>query len=443
LHSMAMKSFKPTGKVNKIDLEFARKYIQSFIKPFDQITRHEAIFGNEKLKELNKQSSNGYGMPKGKKSLIDYEMKTITPKLERMLDEFDYKLRNNELKITDILAIETFKDEMRTEAKADTPRTFRVLPLPVIARTKQFLANLLIQIREDMWENQIAIGFNPYLHAHKMKETFDKMAIVFDVDVKNWDGSVLAQIQQMINDVVLDNYIGTDKDSLGLLLSTLINGFVLIGDHVYQNTHAMPSGSWVTALFNSLINKALSAISYSRACRLKKINPDLEKFKQCVDWAMGDDKACGSTDDLKYLFNAVTFRDSCQELNITVTTGDKRPVVLPYTPREELSFLKRTFKYHPKLNRFVAILNKETIFNTLQWYNSDSDYYNAMQGKILSMAVECYLYSIPTWVTLLHFFQNNVADRYNQFTEQEIIDILNSEDGYRQMLNLLEKDYLD
>jgi hypothetical protein len=59
------------------------------------------------------------------------------------------------------------------------------------------------------------------------------------------------------------------------------------------------------------------------------------------------------------------------------------------------------------------------------------------------MAVECYLYSIPTWVTLLHFFQNNVADRYNQFTEQEIIDILNSEDGYRQILNLLEKDYLD
>ena len=161
-----------------------------------------------------------------------------------------------------------------------------------------------------MWNNHVAIGYNPYRDAGKMEEMFKKMHIVFDVDVKNWDGSVLAQVQQMVNDLVMEFYVGEERNSLQLLLNTLINGFVLIGDGIYQTTHAMPSGSRVTALFNSLINKALSAIAYSRACRIQKQQTDLMKFKKCVDWAMGDDKACGATYELKDLFNAITFRDA-------------------------------------------------------------------------------------------------------------------------------------
>lgn len=355
---------------------------------------------------------------------------------------FYKKLKSNTVTIKDILAVETFKDEIRVMEKVDTPRTFRVLPLPVIIRTKQYLAKLLQHIKADMWHNQIAIGYNPYKHAGQMYKQLKSMYMVFDVDVKNWDGTVLAQVQQMVNDVVIEFYSGKNKRGLRLLLNSVINGYVMVGDALYQTTHSMPSGSWITALFNSFYNKVLSAMSYSRACRVDGITPNLDEFKMNVDWAMGDDKQCGATVNTYKQFNAIRFKEACDEWKIVVTNGDKTPITAASTSLSNVSFLKRTYKYNSDLDRMVAVLSYDTILNTIQWYDSKSDYFAAMQGKLLSMSVECYLHSETLWASLYNkFYKTDNGKIFNYFSVEEIIDILNSENGFEVVNELRGKTY--
>jgi len=94
------------------------------------------------------------------------------------------------------------------------------------------------------------------------------------------------------------------------------------------------------------------------------------------------------------------------------------------------------------LKRYVGCLSLDTIMNTLQWINTDTiDCHEAMVGKMRSMQVESYLHSPALFSRLTDIFSEKFPfDAF--FDERKVLRILNSPDGYSEMLHLQGKFFM-
>jgi hypothetical protein len=439
---LAKKSFKPLGKIDEKELNYAKKVISMYIPDFEEISLTDTIFGNEELRGLKMDTSNGYGWDLSKTELFDKSTKTISKEFSDRYNKFLSDSETGNVSIQDVISRESFKDELRLEHKIDKPRTFRVMPLNHIVATKQLLAKVFVHIRKHFDENGIAIGLNPYLDWDKIFAKLSSMKIVFDNDVENWDGGLHCELQDALNDVIRDKYKGSKKGLLDVILNTIVRGYVLVVDAVYMTTHSMPSGTWVTALFNSLLNKMISAMSYYRYFyKMHGYEPTPESFRTLLDLAMGDDKLCGAPESQKEYFNALAVRDVTADMGMKCTDGLKNPIVTPSLPLSEVSFLKRKFKYHFKLRKYVGPLDLETLLNTIQWVDSTKDYEEVMIGKSIAVQTEAFLHSPELRDQLYHIMKKSIPS-IPYMDDDRIIKIMSRSDGYSEIMEKLGKDFL-
>lgn len=438
LQTLSEKSFMPVGKVDREELEYARKVLDSFLIDFDDITMEEVIFGDDELERMNPDSSNGYGWKESKKDLFDFENKTISEKFLNVMDEFNTECEINRVDIKHIVARETFKDELRTTKKVDIPRTFRVLPVQHIVGTKMCLGNLMKHIRKNMWKNGIAIGLNPYKDWDRLFGILKQCDGVFDIDFGKWDGKVHPLLQDLVGDTVFARYHGEHKAMLRVILDSIVRGYVLVGDALYTTTHSLPSGTWVTALFNSMINKCLSAMCLYRAMKKDGKVATIDDFMKLCDWAMGDDKLCGATPGYAKYFNALTMKDIAIDLGMDCTDGCKNPITQPFVDLPNVVFLKRNFRYDWKMDKIKCPLSMETILNSLGWYDKKKDLDVVMTGKAIAAQIEGFIHS-PQLRDKLYNVCKKEFPLTPYMTDEHIRDILGAEDGYQKVMKLLEK----
>ena len=384
VEKMAQKSFKTIPVIPVRELQYARSCLETIIPEFTDITDREVIKGNEDLSSLNKDSVNGFGLEKDKEYYIDFENGCYKPELQLIMEEFKNNVEIGNIRIEDVLYYETLKDELRVETKVDKPRSFRVCRLPIILWTKKILGHLFAQVNKNRNFNQIFIGVNPYKDWSKIFERMENMYWLFDGDIGTFDGKQAAQVQDMVNDIVKLRYRGNYPKLLAFLLEIIVRSWILVRNKLYLSTHSMPSGSWLTALFNSFYNRSYSACSIARQAYIANREPVVSWFHEILDGVAGDDKLCGSPANLKDLFNALTLKEFFESIGMEFTTGTKQEIKEPYTPRDEISFLKRTFVYHPKIKKVMCPLSKETILNSIMWYDTKKELSVVLQGKINS-----------------------------------------------------------
>lgn len=438
LQTLSEKSFMPVGTVNREELDFARQVLDSFLTDFDDIGLQEAIFGDDELERLNPDSSNGYGWKERKEDLFDFENKTISEKFVKTMNEFELECETDNLNIRHIVARETFKDELRTQKKVNIPRTFRVLPVQHIVGTKLCLGNLMKHIRKNMWTNGVAIGLNPYKDWDRLYHQLAQCEGVFDIDFGKWDGKVHPLLQDLVGDTVFARYRGKHKAMLRVILDSIVRGYVLVGDALYTTTHSLPSGTWVTALFNSLINKCLSAMCLYRAMKKDGKIPTVEDFMKLCDWAMGDDKACGAPKGYTQYFNAITMKDIATDLGMECTDGCKNPITEPFVSFSNMVFLKRNFVYDKSMDKIMCPLSVETILNSLGWYDKKKDLDVVMSGKAIAAQIEGFIHS-PKFRDQLYNICKKEFPLTSYMPDERIREILNAEEGYQKVMKLLDK----
>ena len=74
-------------------------------------------------------------------------------------------------------------------------------------------------------------------------------------------------------------------------LECLIHSLVIMMDDLYITTHSLASGHFLTAIFNSLINRMYTAGWHYRQLKTKGIEPQVYAFLSDVtDSVYGDDK---------------------------------------------------------------------------------------------------------------------------------------------------------
>jgi len=299
--------------------------------------------------------------------------------------------------------------------------------------TKKLFGNLIKYYKDNIHTTGICVGFNPYKDFDILARKLKKAKVLCDADFKKWDGTLNARIMKIIAQVFAARYRGCNRKVLQSIMSTIINSTVLVNDAVYRTTHGLPSGTWLTLLLNCLYNKALTALTIYRNGGSPMDDSNI------IDYVTGDDKICGSDRNYGHIFNALTIKNVAESLGMTCTNGDKTPIVSASTSFDKLNYLKRSFVYNSTLKRWMGALSIDTIVNTLQWYDRTKDFDIVMEGKCRSMQIELWLHPPFIYNSIMSIISNKFP-HISLFEEDEIIRILNSDNGYREVCEMSGKD---
>jgi len=441
---MGTKSFGVQPSIPFSEIEFAQSCIDSFLTDFGDCEDSEVIRGGGGLAPLNKNSVNGLGYENDKSLYINFEDGSFTPDFTQRLDEFVKDCNNDALKMKDLVFYEALKDELKPLAKVNKPRTFRVAPLHHTVLCKRTMGKLLVHVKEHMWENQICIGMNPYKDFDRLYRNMKSCDNVFDGDIGNWDGGTNSQVQDAIKEIILKRYKGKHHKTLSVLLNSMSRTFVNIRDHAYLTTHSMPSGCWVTALFNSLYNRFITAACFYRNLekhhRLKEAT--ITNFLQITDFVMGDDKICGTPNKFEDIYNAITAKEFFESIAMRFTDGEKGEIITPFKDVQNLVFLKRKFRYHRTLEKVVGALSLETIINSLRWFDSNKDYAVVMGGKMTAFQYEIFLHEDDEIKNKV-LGEASTSISYTSFSDERIKQSMETEDDMYATVQRYQNKFFD
>lgn len=441
LERIAEKSLKPIPHIDPEAIEFAKDCIRQYMVPFGDLTDKETIMGitEEELSSLNKGSVNGFGYARNKEDYLDFKNGEITTAFKDILDSFVTKCKEDSLDISDLLFYEAFKDELRLKEKVDKPRSFRVAPLHHTFMTKKCLGKIFSHCKKNRWKNQMMIGINPYKEWNRLYKRLKKCHINFDGDFGNWDGGAPAQVQDAVSEVIFEFYKGEFKETLKVLLDSMVRTFVLIKEKLILTTHSMPSGCWVTAFFNSLINRMITALVLFVEMAKDGITPTIEDYNKLIDAVLGDDKLCGAPVELAKYFNAITVRDFAHSISMRYTDGDKGEITEMSKPLAECVFLKRNFRWHTQLETVVGPLSLTTMCNSLRYKDSKRDYDQIMSGKLTAFQFEIFLHENPVLKDKVLTAARKKSFDFPEFDDDHIIDTMSQDETYGTIMSMLGK----
>ena len=71
---------------------------------------------------------------------------------------------------------------------------------------------------------------------------------------ENWQ---IFRAKEWLYEVLLEKYVGSEKQLCSFLLENLVHTFLYVMDDTYLTTHSFPSGHFLTAIVNSLVNRVI------------------------------------------------------------------------------------------------------------------------------------------------------------------------------------------
>jgi len=445
LKEISRKTFTHQGKVTQPELEYIKECIRSIMpESFDDLTEEECAFGSDNCASMANDTSNGYGHDDNKEDYFDFANKVIKEKFKESYAAFLGRVESDNTIWEDFLSKEVFKaNEVRNEEKVDKPRSIRVMPLEHIFLTKVIFGKLQKHFKDNRAEIGVDIGFNPYKDSDRLYKKFQEYHIVGDADFGNWDGSLNAVIMTAMFDVFRERYKGQYSERVFEFLATSIcRSFVLVADELMATTHGMPSGVWLTLLLNCLMNMALTALTIYREREKNGEVATVEDFKRVGKNVTGDDLKCAAPKDLAHIYNLQTIAETAASLGMSCTNGDKTPITSAGHPLEKLSYLKRHFRYHCELKRYMGCLSLSTIMNMFQWVDKTKDIRDALTGKMNACLVESYIHSPALYKAMYEFFNEQTSNMYRLLSKERVIKILDSDDGYKEVCQLSGKFFM-
>lgn len=366
------------------------------------LTYEEAVAGVESDEMMNgvaRKTSPGFpynlqakGFPgktkwMGRDEKYDFES-DAAQQLRADVEELIEDCRNG--KISNVLFIDTLKDERRDNAKVDAGKTrvFSAGPQHFVVAFRKYFLPFAAWLMHNRIDNEIAVGTNPYsVDWERMaKRLKSKGKHVIAGDFGNFDGSLVAQILwaifweiyvpwlQQFNDLSTPEGKDVLKICLGLW-THLVHSVHIHGDNVYMWTHSQPSGNPFTVIINCLYNSSIMRVAWIRI--MKKKNPkwmSMKWFRKFVAMiAYGDDNELNISAEAIDIFNQETISEIMTEMKHEYTDEAKSGNIVKSRLLEETFFLKRGFRFSPELQRTVAPLKIEVIYEMLNWTRNTID----------------------------------------------------------------------
>lgn len=287
-------------------------------------------------------------------------------------------------KITNVIFIDTLKDERREIAKVDSGKTrvFSAGPQHFVIAFRQYFLPFAAWLMHNRIDNEIAVGTNVYSTDWERiaKRLKMKGGHVIAGDFGNFDGSLVAQILWAIfweifvvwlkqfTDIETVEGERTLRTCLGLW-SHLVHSVHIYDDNVYMWTHSQPSGNPFTVIINCLYNSIIMRLSWIRV--MERYQPKLRSMKWFKEYVSlityGDDNVLNIDAKVIKWFNQVNISEVMTEMRHEYTDEAKTGEIVKTRKLEDIYFLKRKFRFSSELQRHVAPLKLDVIYEMLNW----------------------------------------------------------------------------
>lgn len=394
-----------------VDETLLREIRESYCAELDELMIHNSsdykslytfeeavlgIAGNPYLNSINRSTAAGYGWTpqKGKTgkqtwfgSDAEFDLHLAGPVKERIQLAIDQAKQGNRIQH---IFIDTLKDELKPIHKRHKPRVFSACAQDYYILCRMFFMGATAWLTANRIDTGIAVGTNAYSsewdkivrHLHRCSE---KIAAG---DFEGFDATQTAQglseTCEILNHLSqqLPGYEPWHDDIRRLLYRDMVNSYHCDEDIIWMWTHSLPSGTFLTAMGNSLYLVLMIRYVFARCLtengiikwtkHTKQIQTLRTYLRRLKVMTYGDDNLIALPDEFIDIFNQNTLPKLFQEIGMIYTDEDKQENVnIPdYRPIQQVSFLKRSFRVEPQLGRFVGPLTLDTVLETPYWLRS-------------------------------------------------------------------------
>lgn len=363
-----LKEAKSSG-FNQTALKFAQMKVRKVVtfaldgKKMKRLNDEEVVKGyvrgNDVLNAVNKDASSGTMFPGCVGDYVDMKAGTIDPKVTKEMSIIEDQARRGIKDMTKVAMKDAVKDERRDLAKQYKPRLFAAGPIQLTLLMRRHLGSLqaaLMRLRNKL---EVMIGINATSEEwHKLWLRLIQFNNHFDGDYENFDGGMIREFQELLNEVLVEN--SEEPEIVRLICSHLCETLHVGMDLSYITTHTVPSGHGLTAVYNSLINLMYIAYAYYVLVG-KDMNADLNSILAQMELDIfspvyGDDVVLAVSDRVKEKFNAITYTMVMTDIGLGFTSASKSAHSHPFDRLADITFLKRGFVAHRALQRIVGPL---------------------------------------------------------------------------------------
>jgi len=374
---------------------------------FDMLSLRSAIQGevDSALKSIDSSTSAGYpwsAMKIGKDQFyfIDERGKVIPGPmfpllLKRVSIIMSILLSGGEV---DLLFTDNLKDERRKIEKvlAGKSRLVSASPLELTIVMRMLFGSYMESIQASPIKSGTAIGLNPYSLdwdslAKQMKVKCGDEPRCGAGDYQGWDGHLNEAIGLALKGSTDKFYEGAPADECRArhtVLKMLFQSKHIRGGVIEQwatvvggvlKGFGWPSGNALTAPGNSDMNLASFCYHY-----VQQHGGDVSKipefFKLVVLIVIGDDNTFAVSEGLEEMFIESNVAVTLSKMGMILTSDVKGEVNTKMRHLEEVSLIKRKFRYDEYVARWVAPLDLDVVIEQCMWTQNTSYLTTAIQN---------------------------------------------------------------
>jgi len=300
--------------------------------------------------------------------------------------------------IRNVFCMDSKKDERREIAKVDAGKTrvFSACPVHFVIAFRQYFLGFAAFLMHNKIDNEITVGTNVYsLDWHKTAlKLKERGECVIAGDFSNFDGSLNVQVLWAILDIINDWYDdGEVNKQIRLGLWTHIVHSVHIFDSVvYMWTHSQPSGNPFTVIINSIYNSIIMRMAWMQ-CMSSVGMSGMSNFNRHVSMvSYGDDNVLNISKRAIEHFNQTTISAALKTLGHEYTDENKTGGLIEYRKLDDVLFLKRAFVFNEEIQRYVAPLRIDVIYEMLNWTRNTVDPDEILKSNLETAAREMVLH---------------------------------------------------
>lgn len=285
----------------------------------------------------------------------------------------------------DTLWGDCLKDERRDLERVSLGKTrlFCVGPLDYTVLCRKYFMRFADHCISNRHRLPMKIGINPdgiewrsfwdQLNRQSRKKGVNFIA----GDFSNFDMSLPVELTEAVGEAILEWFrmCGSTEEENQIrrvLLQEIYRSIRVHGNYVYECQQGVPSGHFLTALFNSILNYVIFKTCVFYVAQQKGILMDHEFFALLWECgAVGDDHVNSQDEDVTWFDQQILQTTIKYIFGMGYTDSTKSSIIQPFTARKDLSFLKRYFR---EVDGFVfAPLHQDILEEEINWVRVNKD----------------------------------------------------------------------
>nr|QJI52022.1 MAG: hypothetical protein 1 [Dicistroviridae sp.] len=308
--------------------------------------------------------------------------------------------------VLDHYFMDTLKDERKPIHKAHKTRLFAAGPIDYLIACKMYFNGVVALLQRNRNWSHVSVGTNPYsLDWGEIVATLKRKADnMVAGDFEGFDASQHQNLLEAAGEVLITlskrflDITSEDETVMRVLLVSLWNSLHITGKEVYQWTHSLPSGHYLTAIINSLFVNISFGCVWQIAKKMTSYLCARAFWQKCGIVAYGDDHVVSIPDSELSNFNQLVLGELFKKIGLSYTLEDKDAVAEKESRDiSEVSYLKRNFTREEGMNRWLAPLSLQTILESPMWIHKCPDKKLQTIANLENSLKELSLHNSSTW----------------------------------------------